>query len=214
MMAASGFWPLFKPESSWGQAASHTCPGSSSAPLMLHLSEPRLCLPCTTHLLIVCWLKGWSRKCNSTHPTWSPGHPHVGDADWCPSAIHLISPSCVPALTEAVGTEANAGLVTVPKEGTSGTSQVSVTQGSIADLPSFLHLFCLFVFLVLKGRCSGCWLQWEWPGRPWGANVRTWLSLGAFPQTCILHPSGSQTQHSLPFLAQSSSWCIPYCRDP
>ena len=159
-MAASGFWPLFKPESSWGQAASHTCPGSSSAPLMLHLLEPRLCLPCTTHLLIVCWLKGWSRKCNSTHPTWSPGHPHVGDADWCPSAIHLISPSCVPALTEAVGTEANAGLVTVPKEGTSGTSQVSVTQGSIADLPSFLHLFCLFVFLVLKGHCSGCWLQW------------------------------------------------------
>lgn len=81
-MAASGFCPLFKPQSSWGGPASCMCPASLSAPLMLQCSDLCLCLclPSTTHLLIVCWLKGWSGKHNSTHPTWSPGNPHIGDA--------------------------------------------------------------------------------------------------------------------------------------
>lgn len=85
-----------------------------------------------------------------------------------------------------------------------------------APLQTCPHSYlCWLLFLVLKGHCSGCGL----PGGPGGGVARKILGLprGAFPQTCVLHPSDSGPAFT--FISRPEELMVPsggvlWCRAP
>lgn len=169
--AASGLWPLSKPECSLGGTASHTYP-ELVCPLDALASRPQPLSPLHPHLLPVRWLRAALEK---RSPTSRPGAPAVPTSGMqappsaasqrkgCrgpgPSGQHSLA-----ALPEAADTEANARLVTVPKRGHLGPARAQPPQGPLQTCPHLTSVGCCY-FVSLKDTVVAVGCQGGWPGR-------------------------------------------------